>query len=147
MKSNTGNRTTELLAAVFILLWTYTGISKLISIDNFVNVLKSSPMLQWAANVLAWAIPISELCIALLLFIEHKRLLAFSLSFSFMFVFTGYVAYMLLFEAELPCSCGGVIQNFTWQQHLVFNSCLLLLAAVAMSLQIRSNKKLQYTVT
>jgi putative oxidoreductase len=38
-----------------------------------------------------------------------------------MLLFTFYILYMLLFEKHLPCSCGGVLKEMTWKQHLVFN--------------------------
>ena len=99
-------------------------------------------MLQSAAKGLAWAIPVSELCITLLLLLHSMRLLAFALSLGLMLVFTYYVVYVLSYAQQLPCSCGGVIQSFTWQQHLVFNICLLLLAAAAVVFQFRVNKKI-----
>ncbi|WP_442892031.1 hypothetical protein [Chryseobacterium sp. VD8] len=37
----------------------------------------------------------------------------------------------------MPCSCGGVIKNLTWPQHLIFN----LFFVVITSLAIRVNKK------
>jgi len=42
---------------------------------------------------------------------------------------------ILSFSKELPCSCGGVLQEMSWQQHLVFNIVFTLLALLAAILE------------
>jgi len=62
-------------------------------------------------------------------------------AFVLMTVFTLYIAYMLLFTPKLPCSCGGVLQQMTWKQHLLFNIGFTLLAAYAIWLKKEGNSK------
>jgi hypothetical protein len=52
-----------------------------------------------------------------------------------MLAFTGYVIAVVSFSKELPCSCGGVLQEMSWGQHIVFNIVFTLLALVAALLE------------
>jgi len=38
---------------------------------------------------------------------------------------------MITYTPNLPCSCGGVLQQMTWNQHLIFNVVFTLLALFA----------------
>jgi hypothetical protein len=57
-----------------------------------------------------------------------------------MVLFTGYVIALLTTSTELPCSCGGIIEQLSWQGHLVFNSTLILLSFAA--IRMERNRKL-----
>jgi hypothetical protein len=48
-----------------------------------------------------------------------------------MCIFTVYIGCMLLFAPDLPCSCGGIIRQLSWKQHLLLNLFLLVLAGIA----------------
>ncbi|MEQ8421197.1 MAG: hypothetical protein RIB64_14400, partial [Arenibacter algicola] len=48
-----------------------------------------------------------------------------------MLLFTGYTVAIVFFAPYRPCSCGGVISLLSWEQHLVLNAILLLLALMA----------------
>jgi hypothetical protein len=37
---------------------------------------------------------------------------------------------MLLFTPKLPCSCGGVLKNLSWKEHLMFNFCFTAIAFI-----------------
>jgi hypothetical protein len=62
-----------------------------------------------------------ELTTAFLLLIPSLRKLGLCMSFLIMAAFTIYVGYMISSNSNLPCSCGGVIQQMTWKQHFWFN--------------------------
>jgi len=123
MRKFFGNRTSivSILASLFIFLFAYTALSKLLSIESFKIQLSKSEILRTGANFLSWAVPVSELGICILLFFHSSREFGFLLATVLMGLFTIYIAYMLLFVTHLPCSCGGVIQQMSWPQHLVFN--------------------------
>jgi putative oxidoreductase len=116
-------------AALFILLFTYTGISKLTGHDKFENVLSRSPLLEKFSAIISWLVPVIELAIATLLFFPSTKKSGIRLSLLLMSLFTAYIAYMLLFIPHLPCSCGGVLQKLNWKQHLLFNIGFTVLAA------------------
>jgi hypothetical protein len=127
MSTKTRDRIVEIIAALLILLFTYTAISKLSRLNTFRATLSSSP---WIGNHAIWLsllLPATELLIALMLFIPFARLWGLCVAFILMGLFTGYIALMLSFTPDLPCSCGGVLKQMSWSQHLVFNIFLLLL--------------------
>lgn len=131
----------EALAALLILLFVYTASSKLMEYENFRNVLLQSPLIGKQAPLVAWALPLIELIIAVLLFIPRTRLTGLWCSFILMTVFTLYIAYMLAFVTKHPCPCGGVLSKLTWPQHLVFNIFFTLLSVVAIWLTKRPVKR------
>lgn len=113
----------ELLPALLILLFAYTGIMKLIDHDNFQGTLSQSDLVGNWSQILAWFIPVIELGTAFLLLIPRTKVPGLVMSIVLMCVFTIYVFYMIEFIPHLPCNCGGVIKAMSWKQHLIFNFC------------------------
>ena len=113
--------TIDLISSLLIFLFSYTAISKLLSIHRFEAVLGQSPLISSGAPLLAWQVPLAELGIVLLLIFYSTRkwgLWASLVMFSF---FTVYLGYMVLFTPTLPCSCGGLISTMSWPVHIGFN--------------------------
>lgn len=123
---------TDILSALFILLFVYTAITKLVERESFNTVLRQSPLIGTASNTLSFLLPTIELVTALLLFIPSVRLWGFASSFFLMVIFTFYITYMILFTPHLPCSCGGVLAYMTWKEHLIFNIFFTALAAIGL---------------
>ncbi|MBO9684361.1 MAG: hypothetical protein J7502_17130 [Flavisolibacter sp.] len=117
------------IAAIFIFLFTYTALSKLFDFTSFKNVLHQSPLIGKMSLIVAWALPLIELATSVLLFFQRSRLVGLYVSLALMIVFTVYLMYMILFTPNLPCSCGGVLKQMTWQQHVWFNLFFTGLAA------------------
>lgn len=117
----------NIISTLFIFLFVYTSVSKFNDIGQFQAVLKKSPLLGTSAIAISWIIPSLELLISAALFIPAARLIGLISSFVLMLLFSGYIAYMLLFEVKLPCACGGVLRQMNWSQHLLFNSAFVLL--------------------
>ena len=90
--------------------------------------------------IMAWAVPLTELAVAGLLFFVSTRGLGLKASFVLMILFTLYIGYMLVFTPHLPCSCGGVIKQLSWKEHLVFNIALTGLAALGIVLVKKRNR-------
>jgi hypothetical protein len=118
----------EMIGGLFILLFLYTALSKLSEIALFRLVLRSSPLISGYANLVSILIPASEILVSLLLFIPGTRRWGLYASFLLMLIFTLYLVYMISFTTALPCSCGGVISQLSWKQHLVFNIAFTLLS-------------------
>ena len=131
----------EIISSLLIFLFMYTAISKLLGYYSFRNVLRVSPFIGDYAEVAAFALPITEGLVALLVFIPRTRLWGFYGSSALMSIFTLYLAYMILFTPKLPCSCGGVLKQMTWNQHLVFNIFFLLLALTGVVLERKQQRK------
>jgi hypothetical protein len=118
---STRSRLLNLIAASLIFLYVYTAISKLLDTVAFKTVLAKSSLLNPFDDFLVWFIPVTEILISIMLFFPVLRKHGFILSTALMSAFSLYIGYMLLFIPHLPCSCGGVIQQLTWSQHLIFN--------------------------
>jgi putative oxidoreductase len=125
----------EIISSLLILLFMYTALSKLLDFNIFKAVLEQSPLIGNKAAVVALALPITELIISLLLLVPRTRLQGFYASGILMTAFTLYLGYMIVFTPRLPCNCGGVLKQMTWNQHLVFNIFFLLLSLTGVVLE------------
>ncbi|HWK08121.1 MAG TPA: MauE/DoxX family redox-associated membrane protein [Puia sp.] len=112
---------TEITAYFFIILFLYSGISKLMDYTLFKEQIASSPILVPVAPLIAWLLPMTEVIVSILLFIPSWRSKGLKASFGLMTIFTVYILAILTLDDHLPCSCGGIIELMTWKQHLVFN--------------------------
>lgn len=109
----------EFIAIFFIVLFVYAAVSKLLTFHAFRVTMRQSPLLTPFAGWLVWIIPTSELLVSLLLAMPAFRLLGLFLSFGLMVLFTTYIVAILEFADYVPCSCGGVLESFSWEQHLL----------------------------
>jgi hypothetical protein len=119
----------DFIAAIFILLFTYTALTKIFDINSFVFVLNKLKLFENRAGYAAWLIIIAELIVTSILIKRSLRLVGFYFSLVLMLSFTMYIAWMLLFAVKLPCSCGGVIGQLSWRDHLMLNIFLTLAAS------------------
>lgn len=117
---------------LLIFLFTYTGISKLIDHDNFYTSLMLSPVIHAQASIIVWLVPLIELLMVTLLLSSKYRQTGLICSLLLMIVFTVYIAYMVFFIKDLPCSCGGVIKQLSWSNHIFFNSVFILLITISL---------------
>lgn len=111
----------EAVASLLVVLFIYTSIIKLRNSEEFVAAMHRNPLISNFAFPLSWLVPSTELIIAGLLIIPKTRRYGLLASTLLMTVFTFYVAYMLFKGGDLPCTCGGIIQKMSWQDHLLFN--------------------------
>lgn len=125
------NLLVNIIAFFFILLFLYTGIAKFMEIKQFKEQMIASPLLGSIAGFVAWALPIGEILLSILLFVPVWRLKGLYISAGLMTLFTGYVIGILLIDSHLSCSCGGIVEELTPKQHLVFNTACIILAVVA----------------
>jgi len=136
----------EGIVALLIILWIYTGISKLGEQFNFMYQLRKQPFFENIALLLSYAVPIIELIVAVLLVIKKLRAIGLWASFILMMSFTIYVAFVLSFAKQLPCQCGGIIDSLDWKQHLILNIILTIISLIGILLNNklkRGNVKLQ----
>lgn len=123
----------QIMAAVLVLLFVYTAVSKLLDLSTFRQQMMNQSLPDSLKESLVWMLPVIELITAVLLIWKKLRTMGFVLSFGLMLVFTGYVALVLFgFYDRVPCSCGGVLQGLGWEEHLVFNVVFLVLAGVGL---------------
>jgi len=111
----------EISAALFVLLFLYTGIIKLTGRQTFLVTMQSNPILSPYAALLSWSVPFSEILAVVLLMRKATRRTGLLISALLMTAFASYIGYMLLSQSALPCTCGGIIQQMTWHEHFWFN--------------------------
>lgn len=131
------NLIVETISGLLILLFLYTGLSKLFEHDKFVYNLEKSPLLSSFSGFISIALPVGEIILAGLLLFKKTQLKGLWISFGLLTLFTIYLTYMVSFHDKLPCSCGGVISNMTWTQHIFFNLFFVLLSWFAIQLTKR----------
>jgi hypothetical protein len=137
----------DTISFLFVLLFLYTGLDKLMELQKFRSTLHSSPLIGKLAPVIAIGLPVLEIAIgatligAFLWIRPRLRLKGLYAATILMAVFTLYIEYMLLFAPHLPCSCGGIIQKMSWRQHLYFNIGFTLLGIWAIWLSLQQDKK------
>jgi uncharacterized membrane protein YphA (DoxX/SURF4 family) len=111
----------DIISGLFILLFVYASSSKLLDFQRFRVQLNKSPLLAPFVGWVIWLVPATEILIVVLLMIKRFQLTALYAAFSLMVMFTAYIITILNFSEYIPCSCGGILQNMSWRQHLVFN--------------------------
>lgn len=131
----------EIIGSLLILLFLYTALSKLLDLRHFKAMLSTSPLIGKRAAIVALVLPITEILVALMLFFRRTRLWGLWGSVALMTIFTIYLGYMIMFTPNLPCSCGGVIKQMTWKQHLVFNILFLLISLTGLVLERKRIKQ------
>jgi hypothetical protein len=120
----------EIIALLFVMLFLYTEIAKLMEFDVFQEQLNDSPILEPVASLVAWGLPLTEFIVSLILFVPKYRLKGLYASLILMILFTGYVGWLLAFAPELPCSCGGIMEALSWKAHLAVNIGLVGLSVI-----------------
>ena len=136
------NLFSDVVACLLIFLFVYTAINKLIDIKSFETTLSLSPYLRATAPLLAWAIPVIELLISLLLFIPRYRNTGLLFGSMLIGLFSLYVGFMITVSKGLPCTCGGVIDKMSWSQHLIFNIGVFIMSVLAWKFKQSGNKLL-----
>ncbi len=125
-------------AYLYVLLFVYAGISKLLDYENFTVQLGQSPLLSAYAGLIAPTVIALELLLSLSLIRKNTRLIGLYASLFLMVAFTVYIYLILNYSDFVPCSCGGIIEKMNWTEHMVFN---ISFAALALFAIVLSEKK------
>jgi hypothetical protein len=122
------------ISCLFILLFFYAAVSKLLAGPTFLEQVGQSPLLTSYAAIVVVVVPLIELLLSVLLLKNRTRLLALYGCFALMVLFTAYIIAITRFSDYVPCSCGGILERLDWNQHLVFNSVFVVLSVIAILL-------------
>jgi uncharacterized membrane protein YphA (DoxX/SURF4 family) len=140
----------EIIIFFYAILFFYTGISKLMEYSVFKEQLGESPVLAPLASLIAATLPWLEFLVVIMLIIPRWRLKGLYITLTMMTGFTIYVIALLAFRDKLPCSCGGIISNLSWTQHVIFNTTFILLAIwgiIIQKQQAKANQSLWTPIT
>ncbi len=130
---------TGLIPGLLILLFTYTGFTKLFSPDAFRDTLFKQPFPHILSIPLTYIIPVAEVLTAGCLLFERTRKAGLFGAVSLLTVFTVYIAAILLhLFYRTPCSCGGIFRHLSWGQHFWIN---LLLTGLAITALLQKKKQ------
>lgn len=119
----------KIICLLFILLFVYAAVNKLLDVDKFARQVGHSPLLEPITWFVVWTIPLVEIVVSIMLTFSKTRLIGLMACFALMILFTVYIAAILSFSEHIPCACGGVLQQLGWVEHLVFNFVFVALAA------------------
>lgn len=136
--------TVEIICLLFIVLWTYAALSKLMEYNTFKTQISKSPYITDFAGIISWGIPAVELIIALSLTQKRTKLIGLYASFFLMLLFSSYIYSLMHFSFHVPCSCGGILSQLGWQEHLYFNIVLTVLALT--TILIFSDSKTEHEI-
>jgi len=132
---------------LYVLLFVYAAMSKVLDFENFRAQLGQSPLLSAFADYVSWMVPVIEFTIVALLVFQKYRLLGLYGAFSLMSAFSAYIFIILNFSSFVPCSCGGILENMGWHEHLIFNIAFVILAAVAILMLWHCTRKSAWKFT
>lgn len=106
----TGSRLSQIIVMIisylYVLLFVYTAVSKLLEFGDFRTQLGQSPVFAAIAEPVSYGVIITELLISVLLVTEKTRRAGLLLAFALMIMFTAYIIIILNFATFVPCSCG-----------------------------------------
>ncbi|MFP8894062.1 MauE/DoxX family redox-associated membrane protein [Chryseobacterium sp. EZn1] len=128
------------VSVFFVILFCYAAISKVLDFENFQTQISASPLLNGFSQFLPYTIIIVEFLIAGLLCYPKTRTTGLIGSLILMIVFTGYIALLLRTGKNLPCSCGGILEKMSWNQHLYFNMGCVILSVIALVLNLKYSR-------
>ncbi|WP_284653150.1 MauE/DoxX family redox-associated membrane protein [Flavobacterium terrisoli] len=132
------------ISLLYILLFTYAAISKILDFENFQVQLGQSPLLSAYAESVSYAVPTIELVICCLLLIPRCRMIGLFTAYSLMVMFTAYIYIILNYSSFIPCSCGGILEDMSWNQHMLFNIAFIILSVIAVLLSEPGLKTIKY---
>lgn len=119
---------------LYAFLFTYAAVSKILDYHDFKIKLGQSPLLSAFAEYVAFGVPVFELIIVLMLLFPRWRTTGLYAAYCLMIAFTAYIFIILNYSSYVPCSCGGILQDLGWTEHLVFNLFFVFLALFALIL-------------
>jgi len=122
----------QFITFLLILLWVYAASSKLLNYEESRRQMLNQVFPNTIGMILVWAVPMVELITTGLLMFHRTRLAGLNASLFLLINFTIYIALIMTGGfGRIPCSCGGIIEEMTWGQHLVFNLSFIALTLVA----------------
>lgn len=138
------NLIVNFICYLYVLLFVYASVSKVLDYENFRVQIGQSPLLSAYAGAIAPFVIISELLISFLLLFKKLRLAGLYLATGLMVAFTVYIFLILNYSEFVPCSCGGVLEDLGWTEHLIFNIVFVFLGLIGIwSIESESGRKYQ----
>lgn len=116
----------EFIRYFLICIFLYTTYHKIIDMERFEEDLFRSKLLSNFAIYIKYLIPMSEICVIMLLFIDKYIVIGLYLSLFLLSIFTIYLFFLDHLSLFYGCSCGGVFNTMNYSEHIFINICLIL---------------------
>ncbi|WP_439490208.1 MauE/DoxX family redox-associated membrane protein [Algoriphagus sp.] len=128
---------------LLILLWTYTGLDKIIHWETSRKAFHNQTFPAELAEVLAYAVPTVELLIALLLLFSVSRWWGYLSSILLLTVFTTYVGLIWVGAfPRVPCNCAGILESLGWEVHFWLNNVMIVISIIGLYFTKKRNLKI-----
>lgn len=119
-------RINHIPVASLILIWMYTGLDKVLRFRSSRDAFLNQPFPWDLSETLAFAVPATELVLAILLFFPLSRWWGYMGSVLALTVFTTYVGLIWVGAfPRVPCNCAGIIESMGWAEHFWMNLGLI----------------------
>jgi uncharacterized membrane protein YphA (DoxX/SURF4 family) len=117
---------------LFIVLFIYAGLSKLLTVGVFTQQLYQSPVIpKPVIPILAYLLPCFEIMLAASFLIDKFIRVSLFIAFVLMLFFSLYLIGLNIFFTKVPCACGGILGNMGYPAHIVFNIVFTFLSGYA----------------
>ena len=127
--TNSRKNFTSAVRLMLVFVFIYAAFNKLYDLEAFEDQLSLSPMIpEGFYRAVAIVIPLAEVAISLVLCVPRKYKAALYSSYFLLLLFTFYIIFLMRYSTYVPCSCGGILGNLSWKQHVLFNVILLMLS-------------------
>ena len=131
-----------LIPIPLVLLWTYAGLDKLLGWEASRKAFHNQTFPSELAEVLAYAVPIAELLIALLLLFSVSRWWGYLSSILLLTVFTTYVGLIWVGAfPRVPCNCAGILESLSWEAHFSLNLGFIALSILGLHVQKKAGSE------
>lgn len=111
-----------------ILLFTYTGLDKIIRWEENQSAFRNQPIPIEVSEYLSVLIPMIELVLVVLLLFQETRWWGYLFSSQILVIFTTYIGLIWIGAfPRVPCSCAGILERLDWSTHFYLNLFFLLL--------------------
>lgn len=117
---------------LLLVLWVYAFANKIQDTSRFIKGIAVSFPGPYFPVAIAWILLSLEAITAIFLLWKHYQRKGLYLSLLLLLLFTCYISYLLWSGAALPCSCGGVLEQLGWRDHLIFNLIFITLNCIAL---------------
>ena len=127
---------------ILITLWTYTISSKLFEFRYFKIQMRKQVFPEDVAEALIYILPMTEFLVVGLLCFALTRLCGFLFSIFLLLAFSIYIALILTdIFGKVPCSCGGILEQLGWGEHLIFNLVFIAVALTGLFAELNHLKE------
>jgi hypothetical protein len=138
----------ELITGLLVLLFLYTGFTKILDFQNFEISMRFQHLPGWLTAPLIYLLPGSEIVVAGLLVSDKSRVAGLYAGFVMMSGFTLYVGAALLhLFPKAPCACGGVIKSLGWGPHFMLDMLFVFLSGISLSYYRKAHKQIQKNIS